>query len=101
MPIKTQVLTAKDATTVAGASEAIRPFHPTGVVGAANAALSPAGDTTNRKNMALLIQLRWIAVVGQVVTIAFVHLWLGVALPLGAMAAVLCALILFNVASLV
>jgi two-component system sensor histidine kinase RegB len=72
----------------------------TAATGATNAALSPAGDTTNRKNMALLIQLRWIAVVGQVVTIAFVQIWLGVALPLVPMAAVLCALIALNVASL-
>ena len=36
----------------------------------------PTDDETNRKNMELLIQLRWIAVVGQIVTIGGVHLWL-------------------------
>lgn len=59
-----------------------------------------ADDPTNRKNMALLIQLRWIAVVGQVVTIVVVHVGFGIALPLGPMAVVLCALILLNLASL-
>ncbi len=64
------------------------------------ATLAPAEDTTNRKNMALLIQLRWIAVFGQIVTIALVQGWLGIALPLAAMSVVLCALVLLNLASL-
>ena len=46
-------------------------------------------DTTNRKNMLLLIQLRWIAVVGQIVTIAVTEFVLGITLPLGSMAIVL------------
>lgn len=50
--------------------------------------------------MALLIQLRWIAVGGQIATILFVHLWLGIALPLAAMAAVISGLIALNLASL-
>jgi two-component system sensor histidine kinase RegB len=53
-------------------------------------------DTTNRKNMLLLIQLRWIAVVGQIVTIAIVQLALGIVLPLSTMALVLGALVLLN-----
>jgi len=57
-------------------------------------------DATNRKNMALLIQLRWTAVIGQIGTIAFVDLWLGIALPLVPMAALICALVALNVASL-
>ncbi len=65
------------------------------------AALPPVDDTTSRKNMALLIQLRWIAVGGQIVTIAFVQAWLGIELPLVPMAAVLCALVTLNLASLV
>lgn len=56
----------------------------------------PASDTANRKNMLLLIQLRWIAVVGQIVTIAFVRLVLGIPLPLGLMALVLAGLLLLN-----
>lgn len=59
----------------------------------------PASDTANRKNMLLLIQLRWIAVIGQIVTIAVVESGLGVALPLRLMVLVLGALILLNLAS--
>ena len=57
-------------------------------------------DTTNRKNIFLLIQLRWIAVVGQIVTIAVVQFGLGIALPLRPMSAVLGALMVLNLASL-
>src|SRR5438132_3545296 len=57
-------------------------------------------DTTNRKNIFLLIQLRWIAVVGQIVTIAVVQFGLGITLPLQPMAAVLGALMVLNLASL-
>src|SRR5262245_9804271 len=53
-------------------------------------------DTTNRKNMLLLIQLRWIAVIGQIVTIAVTEFVLGIVLPLGSMAIVLGALVLLN-----
>jgi len=34
-----------------------------------------------RKNMMLLLQLRWIAVFGQIVTIAVIHFFLGINLP--------------------
>lgn len=60
-----------------------------------------ARDTTNQENLNLLIQLRWIAVVGQVATIAFVELWLGVSLPLAEMAAVVLFLVGLNLVSLV
>ena len=46
-------------------------------------------DTANRKNLALLIQLRWIAVLGQVVTILVVHYGLDIPLPLPQMGLVL------------
>src|SRR4051794_10310784 len=59
----------------------------------------PTKDAANRKNMVLLIQLRWIAVGGQVVTIALVTYWYQIALPLVPMAAVICALVVLNVAS--
>ncbi|MCZ0734458.1 ATP-binding protein [Phreatobacter sp. AB_2022a] len=59
-----------------------------------------ADHTANRKNMLLLIQLRWMAVVGQVVTIAVVALALGIALPLAPIALVLAALVAHNLASL-
>lgn len=57
-------------------------------------------DTANRKNLALLIQLRWLAVLGQVVTIAVVHFGLHISLPLRGMVAVLGALVLLNALSL-
>ncbi|MEI9981994.1 MAG: hypothetical protein WDN69_01540 [Aliidongia sp.] len=59
----------------------------------------PVSDTANRKNMLLLIQLRWIAVIGQVVTIAVVESGLGISLPLRHMVLVLGALVLLNLAS--
>jgi two-component system sensor histidine kinase RegB len=58
-------------------------------------------DTTNRKNVLLLIQLRWIAVIGQIVTIALVHFGLGIRLPLDSMALVLGALVVLNLLSFV
>ncbi len=58
--------------------------------------LSQVDLTTERKNMQLLIQLRWLAVVGQVVTIAIVHYGLDIPLPLPEMTAVLMALIVTN-----
>ena len=57
-------------------------------------------DTTNKKNLLLLIQLRWIAVAGQVATVVVVHSWLGIALPLAEMAAVVLFLVGLNLVSL-
>jgi two-component system sensor histidine kinase RegB len=59
----------------------------------------PLDESTNAKNINLLIQLRWIAVVGQVLTIAFVHFAMGVELPLMPMISVLCGSIFLNVIS--
>lgn len=77
--------------------------HEGATVSAASPATarSPVGDTTNRKNLALLIQLRWLAVGGQIATIAFVQAWLDIALPLVPMACVIGALIVLNLLSLV
>ena len=61
-----------------------------GTVGVADAGL---------KNMQQLIQLRWIAVVGQVATIATVHVGFGIRLPLEHMLAVLYCLVAFNLVS--
>jgi two-component system sensor histidine kinase RegB len=77
-----------------------RPYYGARVELAGFASSSPADDATNRKNMALLIQLRWTAVVGQILTIAAAHFWLGIPLPLGPMGAVIWALVLLNVLSL-
>jgi len=57
-------------------------------------------DTTNKKNLLLLIQLRWLAVGGQVVTIAVVHYGLGIPLPRLPMAAVILFLVGLNLVSL-
>lgn len=59
-----------------------------------------AGDPAATQNMLLLIQLRWIAVAGQVATIVFVQLVLGISLPLLPMAVIIAALIALNLASL-
>jgi two-component system, sensor histidine kinase RegB len=56
-------------------------------------------DRTGLRNMQQLIQLRWIAVVGQLVTILVVHYGIGIALPLHSMLCVLAALSAFNLAS--
>lgn len=53
-------------------------------------------NAANRENLRLLILLRWIAVVGQIVTIATVHNGLGMTLPLPAMVIVLTALVAWN-----
>ena len=57
-------------------------------------------NATVRKNMHQLVQLRWIAVVGQVVTILIVHFGFGIPLPLKPMLVVLLGLVAFNIASL-
>ncbi len=54
---------------------------------------------TGIRNMQQLIQLRWIAVVGQVVTILVVYYGLGIHLPLHQMLVVLACLAAFNAAS--
>jgi len=54
---------------------------------------------TGMRNMQQLIQLRWIAVVGQVMTILAVHYGLGISLPLHQMLVVLACLAAFNAAS--
>ena len=52
------------------------------------------------RNMHQLIQLRWIAVVGQLSTIAVVSMGFGVQLPVPAMLQLLACLIAFNIFSL-
>ncbi|MDY7578888.1 ATP-binding protein [Herbaspirillum sp. RTI4] len=51
------------------------------------------------KNMMHLIQLRWMAVVGQITTISVVTLVFGIELPMPPMLAFLACLIAFNIAS--
>ncbi|MDQ8023664.1 MAG: ATP-binding protein [Moraxellaceae bacterium] len=58
-----------------------------------------AVDTlAGRNNLLQLIQLRWLAVGGQLLTILAVHFVLGIDLPLGAMLGTLSVLALFNAA---
>lgn len=52
-----------------------------------------------RKNLLLLIQLRWLAVAGQLATILAVHFGFGIALPMVEMLTLLAVLALFNLAS--
>jgi len=64
------------------------------------AARAPATrDFTNRKNMMLLIQLRWIAAFGQIITIAVAEWLIAVELPLRSMAMVLGGLVTLNCVS--
>ncbi len=54
---------------------------------------------TDSKNMQQLVQLRWIAVCGQIATILIVHFGFGIHLPLEPMLALVGGLALFNAAS--
>src|ERR1700712_2594928 len=64
------------------------------------AAAAGVDNASGLKNMQQLIQLRWIAVIGQIVTIEVVYYGFGMALPIDLMLTVLGALTAFNVASL-
>lgn len=59
-----------------------------------------AGASAGRKNLQQLIQLRWIAVVGQLLTIEVTHYSLRMDLPLRAMLAIVACMVVFNLASL-
>ncbi|MFG1423551.1 ATP-binding protein [Roseixanthobacter liquoris] len=56
-------------------------------------------DTANKQNLLLLIQLRWLAVIGQVVTILIVKFWFNIHLPLAELTAVMLFLIGLNLVS--
>src|SRR5438067_6851745 len=74
---------------------------PVDSAGAARTSASAADVeyVAGHKNMLQLIELRWIAVIGQVTTIAGAILVFDVRLPLVQMLEVLACLIAFNVAS--
>jgi two-component system sensor histidine kinase RegB len=63
------------------------------------ALLTSVEDAAGHDNMLQLIQLRWIAVIGQIATIAIVTLGYDIALPLPKMLEVLACLIAFNLGS--
>ncbi|HEY6834428.1 MAG TPA: ATP-binding protein [Pseudolabrys sp.] len=56
-------------------------------------------EIANKKNLLLLVTLRWLAVGGQIATIAFVQLWLDIPLPLIPMGCVLLFLVALNLLS--
>ena len=58
------------------------------------------GIAAGRENLLQLVQLRWLAVAGQLATILLTQFLFGIVLPLAAMLAVLAALILLNLASI-
>ncbi len=62
--------------------------------------LESQGETAGQRNALLLIQLRWLAVFGQAFTIVFSVLQFGLILPLPAMFAVIAALVLLNLVSM-
>ena len=57
-------------------------------------------DAAGRRNMALLVQLRWIAIAGQIATILIVQYGMGIRLPLSSMLVVPCIAVLMNIGSL-
>ena len=57
-------------------------------------------ETTNRKNLLLLVTLRWLAVAGQIAAIAIATFWLEIPLPVWQMAAVIAFLIALNLITL-
>lgn len=67
--------------------------------GADAAGLNGADIPAGAQGMHELIQLRWIAVIGQIATILTAHFGLGIALPLAPMLLVAAGLALFNLAS--
>jgi len=64
------------------------------------AGASAPDDSSRRKNMQLLIQLRWLAVLGQIAAISVTHWGFGIRLPFNDMLAALIGLVIFNAVSL-
>ncbi|WP_292053871.1 MULTISPECIES: ATP-binding protein [unclassified Brevundimonas] len=69
------------------------------LTGQTDGAPLPPG-AAGRRNMLLLIQLRWFAVVGQALTIAVVHWGYGIPLPLGWLLLAPTVLVVLNLVSL-
>jgi two-component system sensor histidine kinase RegB len=65
----------------------------------AGKSVTSLNDSSGIDNMKQLIQLRWIAVVGQIATIAVVHFGFEISLPLRQMSVVLICLVAFNIGS--
>jgi two-component system, sensor histidine kinase RegB len=56
-------------------------------------------DSTNKKNLLLLVTLRWVAICGQIATIVIVRLWFDIPLPISEMGEVIVFLFLLNLAT--
>ncbi len=65
-----------------------------------NSAQNSIQEIANRKNLLLLVSLRWLAVIGQVAAIAGADFWLGISLPVWKMGAVIGFLIALNLVTL-
>ncbi len=63
-------------------------------------ATSSIRETADKRNLLLLIVLRWLAVGGQIAAILVVQFWLGIRLPLLPMAGVVGFLVVLNLVSL-
>jgi two-component system, sensor histidine kinase RegB len=59
------------------------------------------GEVAGARNMLVLTHLRWFAALGQLGTILFVHIGMGIYLPIVPMIAVVIGLILLNIATLI
>lgn len=62
-------------------------------------AIAPPEADAGRRNMLLLVQLRWLAVGGQLVTIGVVHGVMGITLPLAPLLSAIAVLAAINLAS--
>jgi two-component system sensor histidine kinase RegB len=74
---------------------ALRVFLPAGAAKPAMHA-SSIQAAANKKNLLLLVALRWLAVAGQIATVLFVRYWLDIPLPLPAMGGVILFLVALN-----
>ncbi|WP_199556428.1 ATP-binding protein [Sandaracinobacteroides hominis] len=62
--------------------------------------VTAAESDAGRRNMLLLVQLRWLAVVGQLATVIVVHWGMGIALPLAPLLLAPAILILINLVTI-
>lgn len=80
-------------------AETIPPPEAADVAAPAEGPQAVPEHRAGRKNLLQLVQMRWLAVGGQLATIVMVHFGFGIGLPLVEMLTLLAVLALFNVAS--
>ncbi len=78
----------------AGADSRFARLDDETLIGGRQAPVNQAG----RNNLRQLVQLRWLAVAGQLVTVVSVHFVLHIRLPVAEMLTLLSVLLLFNIA---